>query len=581
MIPESFINELKYHCYIEDIISGYVSLKRTGRNLKGLCPFHSEKTPSFTVYPENGSYYCFGCGSGGDVITFIKNIENLDYVEAVRFLAAKAGMTVPEDETDNGLGKLKTRILEANRLAARFFHENLIHTPQALQYIRDRGLSDKTIRHFGLGFAKNSWSDLTQYLRSKGYSEQELYQAALAAKGRNGSYYDQFRNRFMFPIIDVRGSVIGFGGRVLDDSKPKYLNSADTPVFKKSRNLFALNFAKNTKERSLILGEGYMDVIAMHQAGFTNAVATLGTSLTSDQARIISQYAKEVIIAYDSDTAGQTATKRAISLFEETGVKVRILGIPDAKDPDEYIKKFGATRFKLLLEGCSNAVEFELAKAKAKYDVETADGKVGYLKEAAKVLSTVRSPIEIDVYAAKVAGETDVSKDAVKLQIQEYMKKSYYQKRREERKDLRLAGFEKNDRVNPQRRVYPKAARAEEGLLSAVMKNPDFMQDLSQTITAEDFVTDFNRNLYEVISVRLKEGKSVELMALSSVFDSDQMGRISSILAAYHDINHTREEVTDYVATIKEEKQKLSTQDIKQMDSEQLKRYIEGLKKRK
>ena len=581
MIPESFINELKYHCYIEDIISGYVSLKRTGRNLKGLCPFHSEKTPSFTVYPENGSYYCFGCGSGGDVITFIKNIENLDYVEAVRFLAAKAGMTVPEDETDNGLGKLKTRILEANRLAARFFHENLIHTPQALQYIRDRGLSDKTIRHFGLGFAKNSWSDLTQYLRSKGYSEQELYQAALAAKGRNGSYYDQFRNRFMFPIIDVRGSVIGFGGRVLDDSKPKYLNSADTPVFKKSRNLFALNFAKNTKERSLILGEGYMDVIAMHQAGFTNAVATLGTSLTSDQARIISQYAKEVIIAYDSDTAGQTATKRAISLFEETGVKVRILGIPDAKDPDEYIKKFGATRFKLLLEGCSNAVEFELAKAKAKYDVETADGKVGYLKEAAKVLSTVRSPIEIDVYAAKVAGETDVSKDAVKLQIQEYMKKSYYQKRREERKDLRLAGFEKNDRVNPQRRVYPKAARAEEGLLSAVMKNPDFMQDLSQTITAEDFVTDFNRNLYEVISVRLKEGKSVELMALSSVFDSDQMGRISSILAAYHDINHTREEVTDYVTTIKEEKQKLSTQDIKQMDSEQLKRYIEGLKKRK
>ena len=581
MIPESFINELKYHCYIEDIVSGYVSLKRTGRNLKGLCPFHSEKTPSFTVYPENGSYYCFGCGSGGDVITFIKNIENLDYVEAVRFLAAKAGMTVPEDETDNGLAKLKTRILEANRLAARFFHENLIHTPEALNYIRNRGLTDKTIRHFGLGFAKNSWSDLTQYLRSKGYSDEELYQAALVAKGRNGSYYDQFRNRFMFPIIDVRGSVIGFGGRVLDDSKPKYLNSADTPVFKKSRNLFALNFAKNTKERSLILGEGYMDVIAMHQAGFTNAVATLGTSLTADQARIISQYAKEVIIAYDSDTAGQTATKRAISLFEETGIKVRILGIPDAKDPDEYIKKFGATRFKLLLEGCSNAVEFELAKAKAKYDLETADGKVGFLKEAAKVLSGVRSPIEIDVYAAKVAGETDVSKDAVKLQIQDYMKKNYDQKRREERKDLHLAGFEKNDRVNPQRRIYPKAARAEEGLLSVVMKNPDFMQVLSQTITAEDFVTDFNRSIYEVLSSRLQEGKSIDLMALSSVFDSDQMGRISSILAAFHDINHTREEVADYVATIKEERRKLSTQDIKQMDSEQLKRYIEGLKKKK
>ena len=427
MIPESFINELKYQCYIEDIVGGYVNLKRAGRNLKGLCPFHSEKTPSFTVYPENGSYYCFGCGSGGDVITFIRNIENLDYVEAVRFLAAKVGMTVPEEETDNGTAKLKTRILEANRLSARFFHENLIHTPQALAYIRDRGLTDRTIRHFGLGFAKNSWDDLHHFLRSKGYSDEELYQAALISKGRNGSYYDQFRNRFMFPIIDVRGNVIGFGGRVLDDSKPKYLNSADTPVFKKSRNLFALNFAKNTKERSLILGEGYMDVIAMHQAGFTNAVATLGTSLTADQARMISQYAKEVIIAYDSDSAGQTATKRALSLFEETGIKVRILSIPDAKDPDEYIKRFGATRFKLLLEGCSNAIEFELAKAKANFDLETADGKVGYLKEAAKVLAGIRSPVEIDVYAAKIAGETEVSKEAVKLQVQDYMKKSFYE----------------------------------------------------------------------------------------------------------------------------------------------------------
>ncbi|HJB26013.1 MAG TPA: DNA primase [Firmicutes bacterium] len=581
MIPESFINELKYQCYIEDIVGGYVNLKRAGRNLKGLCPFHSEKTPSFTVYPENGSYYCFGCGSGGDVITFIRNIENLDYVEAVRFLAAKVGMTVPEEETDNGTAKLKTRILEANRLSARFFHENLIHTPQALAYIRDRGLTDRTIRHFGLGFAKNSWDDLHHFLRSKGYSDEELYQAALISKGRNGSYYDQFRNRFMFPIIDVRGNVIGFGGRVLDDSKPKYLNSADTPVFKKSRNLFALNFAKNTKERSLILGEGYMDVIAMHQAGFTNAVATLGTSLTADQARMISQYAKEVIIAYDSDSAGQTATKRALSLFEETGIKVRILSIPDAKDPDEYIKRFGATRFKLLLEGCSNAIEFELAKAKANFDLETADGKVGYLKEAAKVLAGIRSPVEIDVYAAKIAGETEVSKEAVKLQVQDYMKKSFYRKQREEHRDLHLAGFEKNDRVNPQRRIYPKAARAEEGLISAVMKNPDFMKELSLQLTPEEFVTDFNRKIYEVLSSRLKEGKSIDLMALSSVFDSDQMGRISAILAAFHDINHTREEVADYVRVLKEEKRKLSVQDVKQMDSEQLKQYIEGLKKNK
>ena len=337
MISELFLQELKSYSDIEQVVSSYVHLKRRGRVATGLCPFHSEKTPSFTVYPDNQSFYCFGCGAGGDVITFIRRIENLEYVEAVRFLAQRAGMAMPEDTRDDGMARLKARVLELNRTLARFYH-SCLRGPQGkpgLDYLHGRGLTNQTIIRFGLGYAPDSWDAACKYLRSRGFTDDEMVSAAVAARGKSGGLYDSFRNRAMFPIIDLRGNVIGFGGRVMGDAKgPKYLNSSDTPVFKKSRNLFALNFAKASKREGLILCEGYMDVIAMHQAGFDNAVATLGTALTSEQSRLIAQYAQGVTLSYDSDGAGQAATRRAVGLLGEVGVKIKVLSITGAKDPD-------------------------------------------------------------------------------------------------------------------------------------------------------------------------------------------------------------------------------------------------------
>ncbi|MEG1849295.1 MAG: DNA primase, partial [Oscillospiraceae bacterium] len=351
MIPESFIEELKYRSDIEQIISPYVQLKRAGRHLTGLCPFHSEKTPSFVVYPENQSFYCFGCGAGGDVVTFVRKSENLEYLEALRFLAQKAGMTLPEDAENDEAGRMRLRILECNRESARFFHAALISPAgePGLAYLRRRQLSDTTIRRFGLGWAPDSWGSLHEHLLKKGFTEAEMLAAAVTRGGTRGSY-DSFRGRVIFPIIDLRGAVIGFGGRILGDGQPKYLNSPDTMVFKKSRNLFALNVAKATKEPRLLLTEGYMDAIAVHQAGFDNAVATLGTALTQEQARLMAQYTGEVVIAYDSDGAGQKATVRANELLAQTGIKVRVLSMTGAKDPDEFIKANGALRFKQLVE---------------------------------------------------------------------------------------------------------------------------------------------------------------------------------------------------------------------------------------
>ena len=364
MLPESFLNELKYKTDIEQVISRYVQLRRRGRNLTGLCPFHSEKTPSFTVYPDTQSFYCFGCGAGGDAITFVKKAENLDYMEAVRALAERAGLTVPEGSVDDSGRRLKARVLELNRAAARHFHQNLMSDRgrEARGYLVDRGLTKATVVKFGIGYAPESWDDLRGHLRGQGFTDQEMITAALANPGKNGGCYDTFRNRIIFPIIDLRGGVIAFGGRNLGEQGPKYLNSGDTPVFKKSRSLFAMNFAKGTKRPELILCEGYMDVVSVHQGGFDNAVATLGTALTPEQARLIGNYTKTVVLSYDSDGPGQAATRRAIAIFEDTGVKVRVLSIPDAKDPDEFLKKFGPQRFELLLEGSAGAGDFESAK---------------------------------------------------------------------------------------------------------------------------------------------------------------------------------------------------------------------------
>ncbi len=342
-LPEQFMQDLKMRSDITDIVSSYVNLRRAGRNLVGLCPFHGEKTPSFNVYPENGSFYCFGCGVGGDVITFVRKIENLDYMEAIRFLAERAGMQVPEGHVDDGLGRLKGRLLEINRETARFYHSVLMSAEGApgLEYLQKRALSIKTIRHFGLGYSPGSHFALVNHLKQKGYGDEELIQANVAFRSRRGGAVDRFAGRVMFPIIDLRGNVIAFGGRILTDEKPKYLNTSDTLVFHKSNSLFALNFAKNENSERLILAEGYMDVIALHQAGFRTAVATLGTALTSEQARIMAKYAREVVVCYDADEAGQKATARAIPLLRDAGLNVKVLTVPNGKDPDEFIRSWG------------------------------------------------------------------------------------------------------------------------------------------------------------------------------------------------------------------------------------------------
>ncbi|MDE7301748.1 MAG: DNA primase, partial [Oscillospiraceae bacterium] len=412
-IPELFIQELKQNNPIDSVMSSYVSLIRRGRSCVCLCPFHSEKSPSCTLYLENNSFYCFGCGAGGDVITFIMKIENLGYIEALKFLAERAGMAMPEDARNNESSRIKSRILEINRTAARFFFDTLTRSPdgeKGRRYFAERQLSAATITKYGLGYAPNGWYNLSNHLRSKGFSDEEMISAFLCGRGKNGGVFDIFRDRVMFPIIDLRGNVIAFGGRTIDGDGPKYINSSDTPVFKKSQNLFSLNFAKKSEEKRLILAEGYMDVIAINQAGFENVVATLGTALTQEQARLMSQYAEEIIIAYDSDGAGQNATHKAINLLSEVGARTKIIRMEGAKDPDEYIKKFGALRFKQLLDKSGGAIEFELEKCRAGLDTDTDEGRIEYLKRCVNVLADITSPIEREVYAGRLAEANRVNK---------------------------------------------------------------------------------------------------------------------------------------------------------------------------
>ena len=580
MIPERFIEELKYRSDIEQVISSYVPLKRTGRNLKGLYPFHSEKTPSFTVYPENQSFYCFGCGAGGDVVTFIRKIENLEYVEALRFLAQRAGMTLPEEARDDGTALLRTKILEINRESARFFFDQLAHGPdrRAIAYLRGRGLSDKTIKRFGLGYAPNTFDSLKNHLKGKGYSFEEMAAAAVGGKGKNGGYYDMFRDRVMFPIIDLRGSVIGFGGRVLEGDGPKYLNSPDTLVFKKTRNLFAMNIAKNTKEGSLILAEGYMDVISIHQAGFDNAVASLGTSLTAEQARLISQYVNQVIIAYDADGAGQKATRRAISLFEETGVKIRVLSIPDAKDPDEYIKKFGPARFKLLLEGSAGAVDFEIAKLRQKFDLETADGKVAFLKEFCSLMAGINSPVERDVYIIRTAQELSVSKEAVADQVAALRRRRAGAAEKKARRDIRpyseSAAGQPRDLERSRNIRY---ALAEDKLITTLLKHPDFYDAIAAKIRPEQFVTQKNRELFEALWQRLQNRQDIGMMSLSALLEPEQMARVSYLLASAEGVAYTMQEAEDCMKTILEYQSVKTPDQVAGMSNEEWLEYAKSL----
>lgn len=584
MLSESFIQQLKQYSDIEHIVSGYVQLKKKGRYLSGLCPFHSEKSPSFFVYPQTQSFYCFGCGAGGDVITFIRQIENLEYMEAVRFLADRCGMTVPQDSEDDGRARLKKRVLEINRETARYFHDCLMSEQgkDAYAYLIRRGRDRKTIRHFGLGYAPDSWHGLVEHLRTKGFSEKEMIEANVAVQSQKGGAYDRFRNRVMFPIIDVRGNVIAFGGRALDDKGAKYLNSSDTIVFKKSKNLFALNFAKTSKLPGLILAEGYMDVIAIHQAGFDNAVATLGTSLTEEQARLISQYADKVVLAYDSDGPGQAATKRALNIFDEVGVKVTVLSMTGAKDPDEYIQKYGRERFAMLIDGSRNAIEFELSRLRNNHDVQTADGKVNFLKEACKLFAGIRNPVEREVYITQVANELEISPQAIKAQIQSLDKREQSRQRRQQKADTNIyigrMAAAKND---VSRQVNLRYAMAEEGILYCLMKNPDFYQTVREKIAPEDFVTEVNRELYTAMVKRLESGQPIEMLDLSSELSPQAMGRVSAILATSPVQRCDLAELDDYIQRLSEHRNVKTEKEVAQMDDDALGEYVKQLAAKK
>ena len=580
-IPRSFIENLRMSCDMENIVSSYVKLKRQGRNLAGLCPFHSEKTPSMVVYPDTQSFFCFGCGAGGDVISFIMRIENLDYVEAVKFLAQRVGMTVPEGGTEDRASRMKPIILEITRLAARFYHDTL-KSPAGepgRAYFAGRQLTPKTMVKYGLGYAPNSWDALRNYLKEKGFSYEQMAEAGVVNKGRSGGYYDAFRNRVMFPIIDLRKNVIGFGGRVLDDSKPKYLNTNDTLVFKKSRNLFSLNFAKNHTDGRLILAEGYMDVIAVNQAGFENVVATLGTALTPEQARLIAGYAKEVIIAYDSDGAGRKATDRAVGLLEEAGVSAKILQLRGAKDPDEYIKKFGAQRFKLLLDGAGNVTAYRLGDIRSRYDLETPEGRSGYLTEALKYLATLKSPVEREVYAGELASQTGILRETVLSNLEWEVKKNFRREKKKEWQDIASSRELYGDRVNPQRASNLSASLAEEGIIAFLFKNPDYLSRILEKTGEEQFVTDFNRKLFHSLVEKLRLNGGAALSDFAGELSPEEMGRLSAIVN--RDFPMTEQVLEDYIRGLEDAKRRNISQKAGELSEDELLAAVRELQRKK
>lgn len=554
-LSDSFLQELKMKTDIEDVISTYVTLKRRGATLVGLCPFHNEKTPSFTVYPATQSFYCFGCGAGGDAITFLKKIENLDYLDAVKTLAQRAGLQMPQEGFDDSLSKRRRRILEMNREAARFYHSVLL-SPEGkvgYDYYIGRALSAATINHFGLGFAPNQWDALLKHMRAKGYQPAELVDAGLARKGQKG-YYDNFRNRVMTPIIDVRGNVIAFGGRVLDDSKPKYINTGDTLVYKKTNELFALNFAKDSKEDALILCEGYMDVIAMHQAGFTNAVAGCGTALTTEQVRLISRYAKEVILTYDADEAGQKALQKAMTLFDQTDVKVRIPALVGGKDPDEIIRTYGRDKFKGMLEGASNETEFRLLALRRQYNLATTQGKIDFIGGALQILATL-PPVEQDLYVSRLSEELGVERQNMKVQLQDLVARQGNRREKREFKRIVQENMRKTARETMATDASLRKLRAEDRLISLLLRYPDCSR-LCKDFDPQWLTPGFTQRVFTLILQRLENGDGTELMDLRDRLTDDEMGRLSGIIARGGESADAKQEFSDCLQTIRAEQQK-------------------------
>ena len=576
--PEAFLDELIARNPIEDVVSQYVNLKRSGSNLFGLCPFHGEKTPSFSVSPDKGIYYCFGCHKGGSVINFEMEIEGLSYPDAVRALAKRAGLEVPEDEQYQSRYRQQERLWALHKEAARFFHSRL-YAPigaNALQYAAGRGMPKSILTKFGIGYAPDSWTDLVDYLRSKNYTDQELRDSGLVTVSqKNGNLFDRFRDRLMFPIIDVRGNVIGFGGRIMnssDKSAAKYLNSPETLIFNKRKNLFALNLAKKSKLGYLILVEGYMDAIALHQYGFDCAVASLGTALTEDGANLLSRYTEQVVLIYDGDEAGQNATQRAIPILEKAGLQVKVLKMRDAKDPDEYLKKFGADRFRILLEESANRVEYQLNAILKKYDLRDDEQKVQYLQESAGLIGSLSSAVQREVYGGRVAEAAGISEDAMRLEVNRALKRRTYQeKKKQEKIDL-----------SPARNLQPKeksirysnlrSARAEEMIIAQVLREPALFAQIPD-LQPEIFSSEFLGRAFRQLRDRYHQGLDVSLGGLSD-FTAEEMSHLAGISQQQGPVNERS--LLDCVNIIREEYQKSQTK-----TEDDLMRFREKLQKSK
>lgn len=578
-LNENFLQELKYKTDIEDIVSTYVSLRKRGNTSVGLCPFHNEKTPSFTVYNDTQSFYCFGCGAGGDAIGFIKKIENLDYIDAVKLLAERAGMQMPQDGFDDSISKKRRRILQINREAAKFFHSYMMSPKGKIgyDYFINRGLTPKTIAKFGLGYAPDSWDSLLKHLRSLGYGYGEMLDAGLIKTSKHNSYYDFFRNRVITPVINVRGNVIAFGGRVLDDSKPKYLNSPDTLAYKKTNELFSLNYAKDSGKDTLILCEGYMDVISMHQAGFTNAVAGCGTALTSEQVRLISRYANEVILAYDADEAGQKAVHKAMTLFKNTDIKIRVPRFTGGKDPDEIIKKLGRDKFKGMLEGASNDTEFSLLEIREKYDLETTQGKIDFVRDALKIIATLQ-PVEQDLYLTRISNELSIEKSSLKVQLQSLIKSKRSRENKNHFKTI-VNDYTRNvTRETYDTGISHRQTKAENRLLTLLMVYPDCVKFL------DDFDSDklsdgFAKKAYSVIVERIKDGLDLDLMSFGDTFTDSEYSRLSRLINDNCESSDSKTEFKDCLKIINEEYNKKNSSSPSDMSEDEFRNLFSHLNK--
>ena len=561
MFDQRFLDELIARSDIVDVVSGYVALQRKGGNLFGLCPFHNEKTPSFSVSPDKQIYHCFGCKKGGGVINFIMEIENLTFPEAVRFLAKRANLPVPEDDgPQDGADRLRRRVLELNRDAARWYYD-LLCSPEgaAVQTYLDRRQIRKSIAvRFGMGASPDRWDGLLTAMTRRGYTKEELLAAGLVVNGRNGRLYDKFRNRLMLPVIDTRGDVVGFGSRVIDNSEPKYMNTTETITYSKRRILYGLNLAKKTKRPNIILCEGNLDVVTLHQAGFDNAVASMGTALTVEQTRLLSRFTKELVLCYDNDNAGQLATQRALELLNNSEFSVKVLklpnrmvdGKPTKQDADDFIKNYGPAAFENLLSGSENGVEFRMTQIAARYDLTSDEGRIGYAGEMAEELCRLENAVERDVYTNRAAQTAGLSPEAMKLEVQRAFKRRAARDRKaRERQELNLTrSLQPADRAI--RYDDLRSAMAEEGVIRLLMQDDSLFPD-QPPLREDEFSSPLLGRIYgELWRCR---GSGSSMAALSASLTPEEMSHLTTLLQKPESTANAPQALADYIRIIREE----------------------------